>query len=91
MSSTTDQRSARTHEVIVRLDDAQLQWLAEQGAAQQPTLDAGAMLVRLVEHARATHEADTDRRAHQLEVYRVSGYPEHHPDYPNLPAGTSNG
>jgi hypothetical protein len=89
--SSTHVRSAGTHELVVRLNGAQLEWLEKLGADQQPTLDASAMLTRLVEHAVAADEADQDKRAHQLEVYRVSGYPEHHPDYPNVPTGTSNG
>jgi hypothetical protein len=91
MSSTTHEQTAGTHEVVVGLNSAQLEWLEKQGAGQQPPLDATAMLTRLVECALTASEADADRRAHQLEVYRVSGWPEHHPDYPNLPAGTPNG
>jgi hypothetical protein len=89
-SSTTHSQSACTHELVVHLNGAQLEWLEKQAAGQEPTLDASAMLTRLVEHAVAASEVDHDKRAHQLEVYRVSGYPEHHPDYPNVPRGTSN-
>jgi hypothetical protein len=91
MTSTTHEQTAGTHELVVGLNSAQLEWLSMQGAGQQPPLDATGMLTRLVERALTASEADADRRAHQLEVYRVSGWPEHHPDYPNLPAGSQHG
>jgi hypothetical protein len=88
--STVQERSVSTHALSVRLSNAQLRWLEERGAEQQPTRDAGGMLTLIVERALAADALTAGRRAHQLEVYRASGYPEHHPDYPKLPAGFPN-
>lgn len=77
--------SGKTHLVDVRVSGAQRDWLLTAGERERPRLDAGQMLARLVEQAMNDCERETHRRNHQLEVYRASGYAEHHPDYPNSP------
>jgi hypothetical protein len=77
--------SRLTHLLDVRVSDAQHEWLIEAGKREQPSVDPSRMLARLVERAMSDSDDAQDRRDHQLEVYRASGYAEHHPDYPNLP------
>jgi hypothetical protein len=68
----------------------QLTWLAEAGGAQSPPLDAAAMLGTLVDEAMQRVDDDTQRRAERAEIYAVTGYREHHPDYPDVPPGLSD-
>jgi hypothetical protein len=70
----------------VRLSSAQRDWLARAGDRERPSLDAGDMLVRVLDEAMLESDREADRREYQLEIYRASGYSEHHPDYPNLRA-----
>jgi hypothetical protein len=42
------------------------------------------MILRLIDQAIAEGQAAARRREEQLEIYRASGYPEHHPDYPDV-------
>jgi len=63
----------------------QMAWLSKVAAEQTPPLSASTMLRRLVDEAMAESRASAGRRAEQLEIYRASGYPEHHPDYPDFP------
>lgn len=80
----------RTREVTVVLTEVQLSWLGQVAAGQTPPLSTGTMLGRLVDRAIADSQAAKRRRAEQLEIYRASGYTEHHPDYPDLPRGLSD-
>jgi hypothetical protein len=79
-----------THRLDVRVSAAQRDWLVEAGDREQPRVDPSGMLTRLVERAMNEGAREAHRRDHQLEVYRASGYAEHHPDYPNLPEGLSD-
>jgi hypothetical protein len=85
------ERGGLTHLLDVRISEAQRAWLVEAGKREQPSLDASRMLARLLERAMSDSENEQDRRDHQLEVYRASGYAEHHPDYPNLPKRPADG
>jgi hypothetical protein len=49
------------------------------------------MVAYLVERAMVASVGEDGKRAHQLEVYRASGYAEHHPDYPNVSDGFAVG
>ena len=80
---TSDDRPTRGGSVDVHLDDAERNWLVRAGARELPPLGPSGMLKRLLERAMADADREAGRRAYQLEVYRVSGYAEHHPDYPN--------
>jgi hypothetical protein len=77
---------ARGHSLDVHIDEAEREWLTLAGARELPRLDAGGMLRRLLERAMEEGDAAAGQRAYQLEIYRASGYAEHHPDYPNPPA-----
>ena len=84
-------RSVEDVEVLsVVLNDPQLRWLTARAAEQEPALSAGTMLGRLVDEAMVEQREESRRREERLEVYRASGYPEHHPDYPDLPRGLSD-
>ena len=76
--------------VTISLSDAQVGWLAKRAAAETPPLSSVAMLSRLLDEAMADSKAVAGERKHQLEVYRASGYAEHHPDYPDPPQGGRN-
>jgi hypothetical protein len=41
----------------------------------------------IVDQPIAEGKAAVLRRAEQFEIYRASGYAEHHPDYPDFPGG----
>jgi hypothetical protein len=69
----------------VALSDVQLAWLSKVAAEQAPPLSVNELLGRIVDDAIAQSKADARQRAERLEVYRASGYSEHHPDYPNVP------
>jgi hypothetical protein len=71
--------------VHVRLSDEQYAWLSDVAAAHKPPLSMNEVLRELVDQAIADGQAATLRRAEQLEIYRASGYAEHHPDYPDFP------
>jgi hypothetical protein len=73
------------------LSDAQLDWIRRVAAAQTPPLSATGMLRLLVDEAVEKHDKMARRREEQLEIYRASGYAEHHPDYPHLPRGLTDG
>lgn len=77
-------------DVTIALSDVQQGWLAKRAAAELPPLSTVAMLSRLVDEAMAESKAHAREREHQLEVYGASGYPEHHPDYPDPPQGRRN-
>jgi hypothetical protein len=49
------------------------------------------MVTPLVGYALDASNVDAARREHQLEVYRVSSYLEHHLARPSLPGGFRNG
>jgi len=85
------ERSAATRTVAVCLTADQLKWLEKRGAEHRPTLDAEGMVAYLVERAMVASVGEDGKRAHQLEVYRASGYAEHHPDYPNVSDGFAVG
>lgn len=72
------------------MSDAQLAWLGQLAAAQDPPLSTNEMLARIVDQAIVEGQAEARRRVEQLEIYRASGYAEHHPDYPGLPRGLSD-
>jgi hypothetical protein len=69
----------------VVLSDAQMGWIQTMAAEQTPAVDMRTMLGRVVDDAMARHDEDVRRRAERLEIYRASGYSEHHPDYPHVP------
>jgi hypothetical protein len=71
--------------VEVRLSDEQCAWLSEVAADHKPPLTTNEVLCQLVDQAIADGQAAALRRAEQLEIYRASGYAEHHPDYPDFP------
>ena len=73
--------------VQVRLSDEQYAWLSDVAADHQPPLSTNEVLSQLVDQAIAAGQAAALRRAEQLEIYRASGYAEHHPDYPDSPRG----
>jgi hypothetical protein len=77
-------------EVTIALSDVQLGWLAKRARAELPPVSTVAMLERLVDEAMAASKSVAHEREHQLEVYRASGYPEHHPDYPDSQQGRRN-
>jgi hypothetical protein len=72
------------------LSEAQLDWVRRIAAAQTPPLSATGMLRVLVDEAVERHGEMARRREDQLEIYRASGYSEHHPDYPRLPRGSTD-
>ena len=69
--------------VTVALTETQDAWLRRRAADQSPPVAPGEALRRILDEAIAASRATAERRARQLEVYRASGYPEHHPDYPS--------
>jgi hypothetical protein len=71
--------------VLVTLTRAQTAWLSEMAAAERPPASPSELVRRLLDEAMAESVTAAGRRAHQLEVYRASGYSEHHPDYPRAP------
>jgi hypothetical protein len=71
--------------VEVLLSDEQGAWLSEVAADHKPPLTTNEVLCQLVDQAIADGQAAALRRAEQLEIYRASGYAEHHPDYPDFP------
>jgi hypothetical protein len=71
--------------VEVRLSDEQCAWLSEVAADHKPPLTTNEVLCQLVDQAITDGQAAALRRAEQLEIYRASGYAEHHPDYPDFP------
>jgi hypothetical protein len=81
---------ATTLEVQVVLTDAQYFWLREAAGEEAPPLSTSQVLGRLVDQAIVAGDGAARRRAAQLEVYRASGYAEHHPDYPARAAGPSD-
>ena len=87
MIATTEDVADGTRQVAAVLSDAQLAWLSEIAARQSPPLSTKEMLGRLVDQAIADSRTTARRRADQLEIYRGSGYAEHHPDYPDFPRG----
>jgi hypothetical protein len=90
MIATTEDPVEETGDIRAVLSGVQLAWLSKAAAEQAPPLSAGTMLGRLVDQAIADSDAATRRRAEQLEIYRASGYREHHPDYPDLPRGLTD-
>lgn len=83
---TATEETSEAREVLVVLTDVQDRWLSETAAEQSPPLSVSELLGRILDEAIAESEAAARRRALQFETYRASGYPEHHPDYPNFPA-----
>jgi hypothetical protein len=73
--------------VGVCLSDDRYAWLCDAAAEQKPPLSADELLRQLVDQAIAEGKAAVLRRAEQFEIYRTSGYAEHHPDYPDPPRG----
>lgn len=73
----------------VRLSDEEYAWLSKVAADHKPPLSTNEVLPELVDQAIADGQAAALRRAEQLEIYRASGYAEHHPDYPDFPRGDS--
>lgn len=73
--------------VFVPLTHAQASWLSETAASAHPPLSTCALVRKLLDEAIAESETAARRRTHQFEVYRASGYSEHHPDYPKPPDG----
>jgi hypothetical protein len=71
--------------VRVRLSDDRYAWLCDAAAEHKPPLGADELLRQLVDLAIAEGKAAVLRRAEQFEIYRASGYAEHHPDYPDFP------
>jgi hypothetical protein len=73
--------------VRVRLSDDRYAWLCDAAAEHKPPLSTDELLRQLVDQAIAEGKAAVLRRAEQFEIYRASGYAEHHPDYPDFPGG----
>jgi hypothetical protein len=70
---------------VVSLSERHARWIAIAARDQSPPISKAMMLARLLDEAISREQARERRRADQLEVYRASGYPEHHPDYPDFP------
>lgn len=77
-------------DVRVSLTDDQARWLGKTAAASRPPVDSSELLGRLVDDAIAKSETEARLRTWQLDVYQASGYPEHHPDYPDFPQAVSD-
>ncbi len=86
----TDEKVATTLEVRVILTDAHYLWLRDVAAQEMPQPTTSQVLERFIDQAIVDTGAAAQRRAEQLEIYRGSGYAEHHPDYPEV-AGDSRG
>jgi hypothetical protein len=71
--------------VRVRLSDDRYAWLCDVAAEHKPPLSTDELLRQLVDQAIAEGKAAVLRRAEESEIYRASGYAEHHPDYPDFP------
>lgn len=84
MIATGERPNDELREVTVVLSVAQLAWLDRAAAEHEPPIAPATVLGRLVDRAIARGRETTLHRAHQLEIYGASGYPEHHPDYPNI-------
>jgi hypothetical protein len=72
--------------VEVELDEAQYAWLSAAAEREQPAVTLARMVQLLLDRGRAADDESNERRQHQLAIYRESGYDEHHPDYPDVPA-----
>jgi hypothetical protein len=70
---------------VVSLSERHVRWIATMARAQSPAINATMMLATLLDEAISRQQARERQRAERLEVYRASGYPEHHPDYPDFP------
>jgi hypothetical protein len=70
---------------VVSLSERHARWIAARARAQSPPISAAMMLETLLDEAISREQARERKRAERLEVYQASGYPEHHPDYPDLP------
>jgi hypothetical protein len=71
--------------LTVTLTKPQVQWLTSSASAATPRLLPAERLVQILDEAIAASRIEERTRAHQLAIYTVSGYPEHHPDYPHTP------
>ena len=80
MSAAEDSQSPNSRMVRVRLSDDRYAWLCNVAAKHKPPLSTDELLRQLVDQAIAEGEAAVLRRAEQFEIYRASGYTEHHPD-----------
>jgi len=85
--TTIEPEWADSRMVRVRLSDDRYAWLCEAAAEHKPPLSTDELLRQLVDQAIAEGKAAVLRRAEQFEIYRASGYAEHHPDYPDFPGG----
>jgi hypothetical protein len=72
----------------VRLDTAQHAWLRSAAEQERPPVGLADMVRLLIERGRAADDASLAHRQHQLEIYRASGFDEHHPDYPHFAASS---
>jgi hypothetical protein len=70
---------------VLSLSERHARWIATMARAQSPPISTMMMLERLIDEAISDEQARERQRAERLEVYRASGYPEHHPDYPDFP------
>lgn len=85
--TTIETEWADSRMVRVRLSDDRYAWLCDAAAEHKPPLSTDELLRQLVDQAIAEGKAAVLRRAEQFEIYRASGYAEHHPDYPDFPGG----
>lgn len=78
-----DERAIGAMHVTVALTQAQERWLDSSARRAVPRLSLSERLGQILDDAMAASETDEDARAHQFQIYEASGYPEHHPDYPD--------
>lgn len=70
---------------VVSLSARHARWIVTMARDQSPPISTTSMLGRLLDDAISCEQERARQRAEQLEVYRASGYSEHHPDYPDFP------